>query len=214
VLPKGGRPATAGGAAGDGPSAGGADPGVCFGPNHRLDLARNASGMGCPCDDEALVCVSDDTGDVVWQATFTCVDGRWTVGPYACDQDCFSPTNRPDLAIEPGSGGCACDGEPPECVLTEHEGRPWKVGLYCTDGRWTSAEDGVCGDGRQADCKTGGIVYPHGARNIPDPTSCNTCSCDNGQLICTEIGCPIDCPEDEARHQLRGNRRSSRMRSS
>jgi len=43
-------------------------------------------------------------------------------------------------------------------------------------------------------CKVGGIVYPSGASGIPDPTSCNKCSCDDGQLSCTEIGCPTPCP--------------------
>lgn len=45
-----------------------------------------------------------------------------------------------------------------------------------------------------AACKVGGKVYPSGASGIPDPTSCNKCSCENGQLSCTEIYCPIACP--------------------
>ena len=43
-------------------------------------------------------------------------------------------------------------------------------------------------------CKVAGIVYPSGTAGIPDPTSCNKCSCDDGQLSCTEIGCPTPCP--------------------
>jgi len=43
-------------------------------------------------------------------------------------------------------------------------------------------------------CKVGGIVYPSGTSGIPDPTSCNKCSCDDGQLSCTDIGCPTPCP--------------------
>ncbi len=43
-------------------------------------------------------------------------------------------------------------------------------------------------------CKVGGIVYPSGASGIPDPTSCNKCSCDDGQLSCTDIGCETPCP--------------------
>jgi len=46
-----------------------------------------------------------------------------------------------------------------------------------------------------ASCKVGGIVYPSGASGIPDPTSCNKCSCEDGQLSCTAIGCPTPCPE-------------------
>ena len=49
---------------------------------------------------------------------------------------------------------------------------------------------------KQAYCKVAGVVYPSGTSGIPDPTSCNKCSCDDGQLSCTEIYCPIDCPPD------------------
>ena len=45
-----------------------------------------------------------------------------------------------------------------------------------------------------ASCKVGGIVYPSGTTGIQDPTSCNKCSCEDGQLSCTEIGCPTPCP--------------------
>jgi pacifastin inhibitor LCMII len=43
-------------------------------------------------------------------------------------------------------------------------------------------------------CKVAGVVYPSGATGIPDPVSCNKCSCENGQLSCTEINCPSACP--------------------
>jgi von Willebrand factor type C domain len=45
-------------------------------------------------------------------------------------------------------------------------------------------------------CKVNGVVYPDGATDIPDPTSCNKCSCKSGQLSCTEINCPMPCPPD------------------
>ncbi|RYZ07252.1 MAG: hypothetical protein EOO73_12870 [Myxococcales bacterium] len=83
-------------------------------------------------------------------------------------------------------------------MLTEYEGQPWRVALYCEEGHWVSAEDGVCGDGRQAACRVAGVTYPHGARRIPSPFDCNECECDDGQLICNEAGCPDDdvtCPE-------------------
>jgi hypothetical protein len=44
-----------------------------------------------------------------------------------------------------------------------------------------------------ASCKVDGQVYPDGADQIPDPTSCNTCICNDGQLNCTEINCPSPC---------------------
>lgn len=43
-------------------------------------------------------------------------------------------------------------------------------------------------------CKVDGVVYPDGAEGIPDPASCNKCSCVDGSLACTEIFCPKACP--------------------
>jgi hypothetical protein len=46
-------------------------------------------------------------------------------------------------------------------------------------------------------CKVGGVVYPDGAFGIHDPTSCNKCSCSNGNLICTAAHCPVPfCPAE------------------
>lgn len=47
-----------------------------------------------------------------------------------------------------------------------------------------------------ASCKVLGVVYASGAGNIPDPVSCNTCQCLDGQLLCTELGCATPCPPD------------------
>jgi len=54
------------------------------------------------------------------------------------------------------------------------------------EGRYTNAE--------VLSCKVGGKVYPSGTNGIPDPGSCNTCGCINGELSCTEIGCGGECP--------------------
>lgn len=43
-------------------------------------------------------------------------------------------------------------------------------------------------------CKVDGVVYSDGAAGIPDPISCNVCSCNAGQLSCTEQNCPRPCP--------------------
>lgn len=50
--------------------------------------------------------------------------------------------------------------------------------------------------GNGAGCKVSGVVYAGGSENIPDPVSCNTCQCLDGQLVCTEINCPVACPPD------------------
>ncbi|HVJ18289.1 MAG TPA: hypothetical protein VM686_22875 [Polyangiaceae bacterium] len=49
-----------------------------------------------------------------------------------------------------------------------------------------------------ASCVVEGQVYPSGSSNVPDPFSCNTCQCVDGQLSCTEINCPEACPPDTA----------------
>jgi hypothetical protein len=111
-------------------------------------------------------------------------------------QDCFAPQHRPELAVEPGAVGCACDDEPEECVRTQYDGRPWDVALYCIDGKWESAEDGVCWTG--AACVVEGTTYPSGARRVPTPYSgCNECRCMNGELVdCTNYKCAdAPCPE-------------------
>lgn len=61
-----------------------------------------------------------------------------------------------------------------------------------------AATGGAPGTGNEgAACKVGEEIYPHGASNVPDPASCNTCQCDNGQLTgCTEIACPQSCPRN------------------
>lgn len=52
-----------------------------------------------------------------------------------------------------------------------------------------------------AACEVGGVVYPSGTGDVPDPTSCNSCSCEDGALICTEINCPMPCPEGQVAGQ-------------
>jgi len=49
---------------------------------------------------------------------------------------------------------------------------------------------------QKAACKVGDQVFASGATGITDPHSCNKCQCDDGQLICTEIACAVECPPD------------------
>jgi hypothetical protein len=46
----------------------------------------------------------------------------------------------------------------------------------------------------EASCKVDGVVYASGTGGIKDPVSCNTCTCSDGQLGCTEIACDEPCP--------------------
>jgi len=50
----------------------------------------------------------------------------------------------------------------------------------------------------EASCEVDGQVYASGATGIGDPQSCNTCTCEDGTLACTEIGCPEPCPAGTA----------------
>lgn len=65
--------------------------------------------------------------------------------------------------------------------------------------RGTCNASGKCegvppGSGRS--CKVAGVIYADGDGGIPDPVSCNTCTCDDGVLACTAIGgCDKACPE-------------------
>ncbi|HTQ07030.1 MAG TPA: hypothetical protein VMI54_24400 [Polyangiaceae bacterium] len=61
--------------------------------------------------------------------------------------------------------------------------------------------DSVLPGGGQ-NCKANGIVYASGESNIADPTSCNTCTCENGTLDCTtESDCDKPCPDGQVRGQ-------------
>jgi hypothetical protein len=193
VLPSGGSKPTDGGAAGALVNAGGEgpDPARCLSPTQNLDLAREEGALGCRCNAPDPVCVSDLAVTPPWYGMLLCEEGRWQSVPPSCDNDCFSPTSSPNLALVDPDAGCACDEDPPECVETLFDGRPWRVSLYCEGGKWTSAEDGVCGDGGQSDCRVDGVSYPHGARRVPAPFStCNTCVCNDGDLSeCTGYKC-------------------------
>jgi len=57
--------------------------------------------------------------------------------------------------------------------------------------------EGVYSSGARG-CKVNGVLYADGEGGIPDPVSCNTCSCYDGELACTEIGCPMPCPDGTA----------------
>jgi hypothetical protein len=55
---------------------------------------------------------------------------------------------------------------------------------------------GSSGGGRG--CEVDGKTYASGDDGIGDPFSCNSCSCDDGGLICTEIACAEPCPAGTA----------------
>jgi hypothetical protein len=126
-----------------------------------------------------------------------------TGGSSAQSGDCFSPTHRPELALSGAASGCACSNdEPSGCVtVVNDQGRPHELAFMCLSGTWRSVEDGPCWERQGVACKVNGVVYPSGTSNIPDPVSCNSCSCEGGSLGCTTIGCHKDCPAGTAEGQ-------------
>ncbi len=84
-----------------------------------------------------------------------------------------------------GSGGAGTGGSTPDSGI----GGTRDSGI---GGTRDSGSSGVS-------CKVDDQVYPDGATNVPDPASCNTCVCENGELTsCTEVACPEACPRDHA----------------
>lgn len=48
-------------------------------------------------------------------------------------------------------------------------------------------------------CEVDGITYPDGFASVPDPFSCNSCECIDGDVNgCTQGGCTQDCPAGTA----------------
>jgi hypothetical protein len=109
-----------------------------------------------------------------------------TIGGLQCGCDTFvNPANVDAIAAAESSrqeySALSCGG----LILCEPCSAPSSG--YCSP-------EGHCVDAWGASCKVEGVVYPGGSGNIPDPFSCNTCSCLDGQLDCTKIACPEPCP--------------------
>lgn len=102
-----------------------------------------------------------------------------------------NPENTEALALaerlqgEHAMSGCAAGASCGEC--------PVSTGAFCNGiGRCVSMIKQV----PDAACLVEGVEYPSGSGGIPDPSSCNTCTCESGGLACTLIGCDDKpCPE-------------------
>jgi hypothetical protein len=108
------------------------------------------------------------------------------IGGLVCGCDTFvNPANAGAITTAEAARGqynqLACAGD----VLCGPCASP--TSGYCSP-------EGLCTDVWGVSCKVNGIVYPSGSSNLPDPFSCNTCSCLDGQLSCTDIACPLPCP--------------------
>jgi|GEM_PF-3176196 len=111
--------------------------------------------------------------------TCTCSNGRiiCTERPcIQCDQDvqtCYPPTTATTAAPQ-STTPIRCEGTYDDCV--EKYGK-------CD-----------CGYKEQVTCKYTGVEYKEG-ESFPDSDGCNTCTCSNGKIICTEHACQSDCKE-------------------
>jgi hypothetical protein len=83
---------------------------------------------------------------------------------------------RPDACPELYAPVCGCDGT--------------TYSSPCDAARAGTGylHQGTCEDG--PGCRVGNVVYPEGSTNVPAADGCNTCSCIEGQLACTEKACP------------------------
>jgi hypothetical protein len=106
---------------------------------------------------------------------------------------------RPRLCSLPPDGG-SCDAlfwryhyDPAtdRCLLFQYGGCDGNENNFES----ASACEAACepGEPAPAACQVNGNRYPHGASNVDDPTSCNTCSCEDGELtVCTDAECPTE----------------------
>jgi hypothetical protein len=210
----GGAPVTASG--GTSPGTGGSGNGGggvsastkdCFSPGQNLDHAYDTGAAGCRCAESTpSVCVKGTRTAVALE----CTGGHWiSVEDGACG-GCWTP-DQPELALAMPSRGCACpleDGS--KCFQTAASG---SMRALCFAGKWTIDTNtptcdacdsdascgfgGMCTEGHCAPtaCDVDGVRYAVGAGPIPDPFSCNTCTCESGGgLVCTEVNCPVECP--------------------
>ncbi len=112
---------------------------------------------------------------------------------------------RPSFcSFAPDSG--SCDAYMPRYYFDSGTGRCALFiygGCDGNDNRFDTAAEcaQACGASSPlplASCEVDGVLHPHGEDGIGDPVSCNTCSCSDGQLVCTDIACDEPCPSGQA----------------
>jgi hypothetical protein len=113
----------------------------------------------------------------------------------------FGPDAGPICSLPPLVGPCEAliprwyhDPSAGQCRMFNYGGCQGNANNFETQAECETACDVTPLPVGGASCEVGGTVYPSGTDGIDDPQSCNTCSCDEGQLICTDIACPEPCP--------------------
>ncbi len=78
------------------------------------------------------------------------------------------------------------------------------VGCGGSSGVDEPCEGAACEPVPDAPCSVGGVSHASGATGIPASDGCNTCSCQDGQLACTLIGCDVATCDYEGRAYTEG----------
>jgi hypothetical protein len=117
----------------------------------------------------------------------------------------------PDGSAVPSSDSCnSCLCNDGDVVCTDINCEPQGCDLYLEqpDGVCSRPADDPCitqdpdctdpipePEPEEPACEAAGQSFPAGAE-VPSGDSCNTCSCDAGNVVCTEIACdPVFCAE-------------------
>lgn len=114
-------------------------------------------------------------------------------------ENCFSPDNRPERALDLVVQGCDCTSDDvDQCIMVPDAPWPHLIGMSCRDGRWSTVEDGPCeyGQTHPWGCMIENRVFK---QNMPAPPDflCRICAwCPaNFNAACDLILClPPECP--------------------
>lgn len=139
----------------------------------------------CLCSDGALACTRKacpPTGEACGaRAGDTCSDDEYcayTEGQYCGAADA-------EATCEPRPEGCTAEYDP----VCGCDNQTYSNACTAAANGVGVLQRGTCETEPRA-CVVGeGQVYPHGATDIPAGDGCNTCSCNDGELGCTEIDC-------------------------
>ncbi len=161
--------------------------GVSYDDGETLPAPRACE--SCVCDNGDIACVSIGCSTCVDESGSERDEGEQWAGEDACS------------TCTCGNGGIQCEFS--GCPDPECEG----VGAALPNGTQVELGDLVCecvdGEARCLEpgaCEVRGVLYENGS-SVPDPNSCNQCSCVDGEITgCTEIACPVvviePCAED------------------
>ena len=179
-----------------------------------MDSGKRAMGFKCASAAMGLVAVlvlgmgcGDDGGEDQCLGIPTCAEGEQT---YDSEAECAAVATGCQAESLCGlTVWCVADAncdELPRCegaeTLFMSEAECAAAGLQCEEVT-SCGESAWCGTQGTASlqaCVVDGVEYPSGQGDgIDDPFSCNTCGCEDGQLLfCTEADCPEACPEGTA----------------